>query len=305
MDVRTNPPGLSGSARITPVQFRPAHGYALDVEVLSAGEIQRRVLEVHDRGAERVDLLCLLYVMRGRYDHMVDFQTYHCSAGSMLVVQPGQVHRFGSTRWDGWFIVVRSEHTRVPNTSAMAVADPSELATHVKVPAAARPVIEASLAQMAHDANLDASVAVRNTLLFHQLRELVVRVRLGDPKADATPTIDPAVLQRFHAFRVDVDREHTRWHAVDLYARRVGCSARSLTRATEAVTGLTAKSFITHRVVLEAKRLLVHSDASVAAIAERLGFDEPTNFVKYFRRETGTTPGAFRSRWTTLAVDHT
>jgi AraC-like DNA-binding protein len=297
----TDPSPLAGRARITPVHFRAAQGYALDVEVLPAGEIQRRVLEVPDRGAERVDLLCLLYVTRGRYAHMVDFQTYHCSTGSMLAVQPGQVHRFGSTRWDGWFVVVRSEHTRVPNTSAMAVADPSELATHMKVPAAARAVIEASLAQMAHDANLEASVAVRNALLFHQLRELVVRVCLGDPRADATPTVDPVVLQRFHAFRAYVDREHTRWHAVDPYARRVGCSARSLTRATEAVTGLTAKSFITRRVVLEAKRLLVHGEASVAVISEGLGFDEPTNFVKYFRRETATTPGAFRSRWTMLA----
>ncbi len=285
------------------MQFRAAQGYALDVEVLSAGEIQRRVSEVPDRGAERVDLLCLLYVTAGRYAHMVDFQTYHCSAGSMLAVQPGQVHRFGSTRWDGWFVVVRSEHTGVPNTSAAAVDDPSELATHVNIPAVARSVIETSLAQMAHDANIDASASVRNALLFHQLRELVVRVRLGDPRADATPTVDPGVLQRFHAFRDDVERLHTRWHAVDPYARRVGCSARSLSRTTEAVTGLTAKSFITLRVVLEAKRMLVHSDASIVTIAARLGFDEPTNFVKYFRRETGTTPGAFRSRWTSLASD--
>jgi AraC-like DNA-binding protein len=53
---------------------------------------------------------------------------------------------------------------------------------------------------------------------------------------------------------------------------------------------------LTQRIVLEAKRLLAHSLAPVAAIGETLGFDEATNFVKFFRRETGLTPGAFRAR---------
>lgn len=50
------------------------------------------------------------------------------------------------------------------------------------------------------------------------------------------------------------------------------------------------------RLVLEAKRLLVHTTDPVGVIARQLGFAEPTNFVKFFRRETGTTPGAFRTR---------
>jgi AraC-like DNA-binding protein len=53
---------------------------------------------------------------------------------------------------------------------------------------------------------------------------------------------------------------------------------------------------LTQRIVLEAKRLLAHSLSPVAAIGEALGFDEATNFVKFFRRETGLTPGAFRAR---------
>jgi AraC-like DNA-binding protein len=80
------------------------------------------------------------------------------------------------------------------------------------------------------------------------------------------------------------------------YAQQIGCSERSLTRATAAVTGLAAKEYLTGRVVLEARRLLAHTPEPVTAIASALGFDESNNFVKYFRRETGTTRGAFRSR---------
>ncbi len=48
--------------------------------------------------------------------------------------------------------------------------------------------------------------------------------------------------------------------------------------------------------VLEAKRLLAHTNQTVAAISEELGFSEPTNFVKFFRSRGGLLPGAFRER---------
>jgi AraC-like DNA-binding protein len=62
---------------------------------------------------------------------------------------------------------------------------------------------------------------------------------------------------------------------------------------------MTAKRVIVERIVLEAKRLLARSALTVAAISHQLGFDEPTNFVKYFKRETGTTPAQFRAQLTT------
>lgn len=57
---------------------------------------------------------------------------------------------------------------------------------------------------------------------------------------------------------------------------------------------MTAKAIIAARINLEAKRLLVHTSLPVGTIAEQLGFDEPTNFGKFFKREAGCTPAAFR-----------
>lgn len=60
--------------------------------------------------------------------------------------------------------------------------------------------------------------------------------------------------------------------------------------------GVSAKSFIAMRVILEAKRLPVHTDLPVATITEKLGFHEATNFSKFFRREADSTPAEFRRR---------
>jgi len=85
------------------------------------------------------------------------------------------------------------------------------------------------------------------------------------------------------------------------YVGRLGYSHSTLSRACTASTGLTAKRLIARPTVLEAKRLLVHGEATTAEIAHRLGFSEPTNFVKVFRRLVGAAPAAFRTRFATTA----
>lgn len=118
---------------------------------------------------------------------------------------------------------------------------------------------------------------------------------LGETDAGATSSVDPVVIERFREYRAAVDREFRRWHLVTPYARHIGCAAKSLNRACPAAGGTTAKRVIVDRIVLEARRSLAPSTDSVAAIGAGLGFDEPTNFVKFARRETGATPASFRA----------
>ena len=81
------------------------------------------------------------------------------------------------------------------------------------------------------------------------------------------------------------------------YAERLGVAAKTLGRATESVLDCTAKQHIDRNVTLEAKRLLIHTDVTVDEVAVTLGFDESTNFVKFFRRVESCTPRAFRDRF--------
>ncbi|MPY38449.1 AraC family transcriptional regulator [Streptomyces phyllanthi] len=74
----------------------------------------------------------------------------------------------------------------------------------------------------------------------------------------------------------------------------MGYSARTLSRATLAADGVTAKEFIDRRVLVEAKRLLAHSDESAARITGLLGFSSATNFSKFFHRHIGKSPLSFR-----------
>ncbi|MGO8092883.1 helix-turn-helix domain-containing protein [Rhizobium leguminosarum] len=99
---------------------------------------------------------------------------------------------------------------------------------------------------------------------------------------------------RFRRFKEAVDTNFFRWHQVCDYARALDSSEKTLARATLSIAGMSAKRFIVDRISLEAKRLLAYTGLPISEISSRLGFDEATNFVKFFRRETGSTPGIFR-----------
>ncbi len=78
------------------------------------------------------------------------------------------------------------------------------------------------------------------------------------------------------------------------YARQLNVSASHLHELVKEATGLTPISIIQREVILEAKRRLIYTTHQVADIAESLAFKDASYFGRYFRRNTGTTPGAFR-----------
>lgn len=82
------------------------------------------------------------------------------------------------------------------------------------------------------------------------------------------------------------------------YADKISITNKQLNHATSKILDRSPKQIINERVMLEAKRLLAHTHESVKEIGFKLGFQEPTNFTKYFRKHTGLTPVEFREQYT-------
>lgn len=83
---------------------------------------------------------------------------------------------------------------------------------------------------------------------------------------------------------------------VAAYADLLNITPNYLNDVVKEATGKNARHFIVARVITEARNLLCHTDLDVNTVAHTLQFDEPTNFVKFFRQHTGQTPGQFRSQ---------
>jgi AraC family transcriptional activator of pobA len=78
-------------------------------------------------------------------------------------------------------------------------------------------------------------------------------------------------------------------------ARAVDRSPAYVTTALTRATGRSAVQWIVSARMAEARRLLLHSDASIDTIAGRVGYADATHFIRMLRREHGVTPAAWRS----------
>jgi AraC family transcriptional regulator, transcriptional activator of pobA len=83
---------------------------------------------------------------------------------------------------------------------------------------------------------------------------------------------------------------------VNEVASELNVSPQNLNTILKKASGKSASELISEQVVLEAKRYLLHTDKTVSEIAFALSFADPSHFVKHFKKSTGETPQAFRTR---------
>ena len=279
--------------------YRPQTPNQLDLEIFSVADLRLRAKE-EVRVTHRYEFHTVVCVTQGRCTQMVDFKSIACEPGSLLVVRAGQAHQYGRDEdWDGWNLLFRPEFVLPVSTTAhdlKLALDLQRLPEHLLLSGQDLRMMTDLLLQMCEDTLMDAPQEDVHRLLRHQLHTLLTRLSiLQGRRAPQEPLISPA-SQRFRRFQQLVDERFAQWHQVADYANQLCYTEKSLARAVVAATGMTAKAFIAARINLEAKRLLVHLDMPVVAIAEKLGFDEPTHFSKFFKREVGCTPAEFRQR---------
>jgi AraC-like DNA-binding protein len=259
----------------------------LGVEVLDLAVLRRRVSEETFTKVHRTDFHQLFLFTKGTATTMVDFVDHGCEPGTLLHVTPGRVLRLPDGDADA-LLVLFTPAFLPPLDGARPLLSPFGPPQRT-VPKAEQGVITRAVGDLRQE--------YRRNLLTNEpvdlLRQLLgaLLLRLARLPTNAGSTHSDA---RFERFQHELERSFATTRNAAEYAARIGYSLRSLNRICLAATGRSAKALIDARVALEAKRLLVHTDLSSAAIGHRLGFSEATNFTKFFTRETGVSPGEFR-----------
>jgi len=242
-------------------------------------------------------LLILVSSGQGRYE--VDFTSYPTRPGTLLWARPGQAVRLGTTAGlDGFVVSWPAGHLPELPGIPWSPEDPFgpvcwQLAGED----------EDAVLDEVTQLGVDCARELSPDLLRHQLAVLILRLAQVPP-VGSVPGLDGPEAQTYLRFRQEVESGYDECRRVEVYAERLGCSVRTLTRACLAATGRTAKQVIVDRVVLEAQRMLAGTALPVATIAQQLGFDEPTHFGRLFHRVTGLPPGTFRADARAAAQRH-
>lgn len=234
-----------------------------------------------------LDADLLILVTHGHGSAELDFRALPCRPGTLLRARPGQVLRCLGPQLDATVVRWR------PETLRGLDVDPDAVPAYRQLAGEDEDAVISEVTQLAVDADRHAGIPAAAALLRHQLAVLLLRLSLL-PGADerATPRAEAETFRRLCR---EVERGYRHTRRVEDYAAQLGCSVRTLTRACLAVTGRSAKQVIDERVALQASRLLAATDEPIARIGRRLGFPEPTNFGRFFTREVGVSPGAFRA----------
>ncbi|MEW2345165.1 AraC family transcriptional regulator [Streptomyces griseoaurantiacus] len=293
----------NGHLAVRRLRYLPAVGSPYGVEVLDFAALRAMDPQRRRTLPQRPDFHVLALVGSGTGGHEADFRAHGLREGSVVWIRPGTVHRWSDVETvDGPLVLFRPAF--LPGFTAAEAAAP--VCWELDAPRLDLALLAAGHLGREHRAVAVTPARASGELLSHLLAALLLRVLpagtgAGPGEADGdgrgaggTAPSGGRHAEVFRAYRTAVEEHFADWHHVTDYARALGHDVRTLTRATRAVTGEGAKAFLDQRVLLEAKRILAHTDVPVAGCARRLGFADAGNFTTFFRRQTGIPPGAWR-----------
>ena len=243
----------------------------------------------------RIDFHVVMLFDEGPVRHMVDFTEYEAGAGDLLWIRPGQIHRFSTTsEYRGTVLTMQ------PGFLPRATVEATGLYRYDLPPLLHpdEPHLTALRAALAHlrreyEDTTTLPLSLHTAVLRHSLSAFLLR--LAHLAASTQEAAQRDAGSTFTLFRDAVERGFATNHSVSAYADQLGYSRRTLVRAVRAATGETPKGFIDKRVILEAKRLLAHTDLPIGRVGAAVGFPDAANFSKFFHQHTDMTPAGFRA----------
>lgn len=286
---------------IQKIDYRPQKSYLLDMEIFSASDFRHKGSQEKRRSTHKYICYMLVCITGGSCIQLLDFEPISCETGSVLFIRPGQTHSFGNDEdWDGWIIMFKPEFLQSSVAEFFEVSIRNTLGVlpkHLKLDTIELGSVVETIMQILKDTRIDAQLQDINMLIRFQLYSLLIRFSLYNRVKVSQTNVSTISLRRFELFKQLLEKNFFRNHQVAEYAKQLGFTEKSLTRSTLDATGMNAKSFIASRINLEAKRLLVHTDLTITLISEKLGFEEVTNFIKFFKRMNKQTPISFRKNY--------
>ena len=266
----------------------------------SAGRFTiRRVEEImagkdlkHDH--HRHDFFFVLVLQKGKGVHEIDFTSYDAVDNSVFLLRPGQTHQLElKTGCTGFLMEFNNEFYH-----------PGDKASGQRL----RKASNKNFCQL-DETRLEKLMTVldymfQETIAMEEGWTEIIKANLeiffiellrqsSHPK-NTTSNINSYAQERLEEFLELLETYIFTHKQVSQYTEMMNLSSYQLNEITKSTIGKTASALLTERIILEAKRYLLATPNQVKDIADLLGYEDVSYFIRFFKKQTGHTPELFR-----------
>ncbi|MBX2815082.1 MAG: AraC family transcriptional regulator [Saprospiraceae bacterium] len=281
------------------IAFQNRQNPGASFDVVNLHELyQRKDLDHSPFSLHRVEFYILFFIREGTGKHTVDFTTHSFRKGSILTVRKDQIHRFHRNEKARGTMLLFTDEFLVSYLEKLEALKSLQLFNevlsdpHLKLSPGQQ---EATIAQIARISKEYFSINDDYSLGIIRSELHILLTRLYRIKYQRKPIFrHKKYLSEFIALQDLVENHAHQTLRVGAYAKMLGISTKTLNTITRSIVQKTAKAFIDDVSIKQIKRLLINTDLQVSEIAYASGFPETTNFYKYFKRHTHSTPEQFR-----------
>ncbi len=242
----------------------------------------------------------IIWFRHGKGNHRIDFTDYPVTDNTIFFVAPGQIHAFdGTGNYEGVIILFNASFLADEESSESIflkynVFNAYDSSPYYKVGNEEAERLMFLVNEMNREYTLTGAFAHKDYMQY-LLRLFLVRVqRSGERKEEAKLYVSNIANRTFVRFRQLLEQNFHNVHTVQEYADMLNISARTLTKYVSQSAHSSPLQTINDRIVLEAKRLLQHTSLNIKEIGYSLGFEDPSYFAKFFKRQEGIMPSEFR-----------
>lgn len=246
----------------------------------------------------RLSFFAIIFFTKGEGMYNTGFTDYSFSPGTIFTLRRNSVHKFFRNDANGYVFVFTEQFLSQEIDSYVAskiyllfnelLSSPKiqlnkesfeELVTLTKL-----------LKTERNNRNDTHSKYIERNLIMAFLTKLI-RIK----QADNSYIENNKQLPKFLEFQELVEKHCFTNRKVKFYAEQMFTTTKTLNKITQSIVNKTAKTFVTDILIAKTKTLIVNSNKSLTEISYLVGFDEPSNFFKFFTMYAGTTPTEFKA----------
>ncbi len=244
------------------------------------------------------DFYLIVFFTAGKGSHEIDFNTYPIKPGSVFVMNPGQMHNWKFSDDIDGYVFFHSRQFYDEGFTKESIQDyPFFSSLHNP------PLVQLKKSSLPNMKLLFEEIVSEyksgEFLRFEKLHALMTLVYIELTRQYELVKVpeNENYLAKVRMLEELIDRNFKTKKYPYEYAALMNISEKHLNRMSKSCLNKTTSDLIAERIILEAKRILIHSKLSVSEVAFELGYEDNSYFSRFFKKQTGETPVEFMKQY--------